>query len=41
MGHHLECTMKAKISYIKDTVNFLEKPKNLGNSPSNAILVCC
>ena len=31
--------MKAGKSYIKDTGDFLEKLKNLGNTPSNAILV--
>ena len=31
--------MKAGKSYIKDTSDFLEKLKNLGNIPSNAILV--
>ena len=31
--------MEAGISYIKDTVDFVEKLKNLGNIPSNAILI--
>ena len=31
--------MKAGKSYIKNTNDFLEKLKNLGNIPSNAILV--
>ena len=31
--------MKARKSYIKDTGDFLEKLKNLGNILSNAILV--
>ena len=31
--------MKTGKSYIKDTSDFLEKLKNLGNIPSNAILV--
>ena len=31
--------MKAEKSHIKDTDDFLEKLKNLGNIPSNAILV--
>ena len=31
--------MKAGKAYIKDTSDFLEKLKNLGNIPSNAILV--
>ena len=31
--------MKARKSYIKDTGDFLEKLKNLGNVLSNAILV--
>ena len=31
--------MKAGKSYIKDTSDFLEKLKNLGNIPPNAILV--
>ena len=31
--------MKAGKSYIKDTDDFLEKLKNLGNIPSNAILI--
>ena len=37
--HHLQPIMKAGKSYIKDTIDFLEKLKNLGNIPSNAILV--
>ena len=37
--HHLQPIMKSGKSYIKDTVDFLEKLKNLGNVPSNAILV--
>ena len=31
--------MEAGISYIKDTGDFVEKLKNLGNIPSNPILV--
>ena len=31
--------MKAWKSYMKDTGDFLEKRKNLGNIPSNTILV--
>ena len=37
--HHLQPIMKAGKSYIKNTSDFLEKLKNLGNIPSNAILV--
>ena len=37
--HHLQPIIKAGKSYIKDTIDFLEKLKNLGNIPSNAILV--
>ena len=39
LDHHLQPIMKAGKSYIKDTGDFLEKLKNLGNIPSNAILV--
>ena len=38
LNHHLQPIMKAGKSYIKDTGGFLEKLKNLGNIPSNAIL---
>ena len=38
LNHHLQPIMKAGKSYIKDTGDFLEKLKNLGNIPSNAIL---
>ena len=37
--HQLQAVMKAGKSYIKDTGDFLEKLKNLGNIPSNAVLV--
>ena len=37
--HQLQAIMKAGKSYIKDTGDFLEKLKNLGNIPSNAVLV--
>ena len=39
LDHYLQPIMKAGKSYIKDTDDFLEKVKNLGNIPSNAILV--
>ena len=35
--NHLQPIMKTGKSYIKDTGDFLEKLKNLGNIPSNAI----
>ena len=38
MDHHLQPIMKAEKSYIKDGGD-LEKLKNLGNIPSNTILV--
>ena len=37
--HCLQPVMKAGKSYIKDISQFLEKLKNLGNIPSNALLV--
>ena len=39
LDHHLQPIMKAGKSYIKYTVDFLEKLKNLGNIQSNAVLV--
>ena len=39
LDHHLQPVMKAGKSYIKDSGDFLEKLKTLGNIPSNAILV--
>ena len=39
LDHHLQPIMKAGKPYIKDTSDFLEKLKNLGNIPSNTILV--
>ena len=39
LDHHLQPIMRAGKSYLKDTGEFLEKFKNLGNIPSNAILV--
>ena len=39
LDHHLQPVMKAGKSYIKDSGDFLEKRKTLGNIPSNAILV--
>ena len=39
LDHHLQPIMKAGKSYIKDTGDFLEKLKNLGNIPSNTVLV--
>ena len=39
LDHHLQPIMKAGRPYIKDTSDFLEKLKNLGNISSNAILV--
>ena len=38
LNHHLQPIMKAGKSCIKDIGDFLEKLKNLGNVPSNAIL---
>ena len=39
LDHHLQPVMKAGKSYIKDSGDFLEKLKTLGNIPPNAILV--
>ena len=39
LDHHLQSILKAGKSYIKYTGDFLEKLKNLGNIPSNAMLV--
>ena len=39
LDHHLQPIIQAGKSYIKDTSDFLENLKNLGNIPSNAILV--
>ena len=39
MDHHLQLILKVEESYIKNTGDFLEKFQNLGNIPSNAILV--
>ena len=39
LDHHLQPIMKAGKSDIKDTGDFLKKLENLGNIPSNAILV--
>ena len=39
LDHHLQPIMKPGKSYIKDTSDFLEKLKNLGNISSSAILV--
>ena len=39
LDHCLQPVMKAGKSYIKDTSDFLEKLKNLGNIPSNAMVV--
>ena len=38
LNHYLQPIMKAGKSYIKDTRDFLEKLKNLGKIPFNAIL---
>ena len=37
--HHLEPIMKVGESYIKNTGDLSEKLKNLGNIPSNTMLV--
>ena len=39
LDHHLQPVMKTGKFYIKDTGDFLEKLKNLGNISSNAILI--
>ena len=39
LDHCLQPVMKAGKSYIKDISQFLEKLKNLGNIPSNALVV--
>ena len=39
LDHRLQPVMKAGKSYIKDASHFLEKLKNLGNIPSNALVV--
>ena len=39
MDHDLQPIMKAGKSYIKNKSDFIEKLKNLGNIPPNAILV--
>ena len=38
-NHRLKSMIRAEKSYIKDTGDFLEKLKNVGNISSNAILV--
>ena len=39
LDYHLQPVMKRGRSYVKDTQDFLKKPKHLGKVPSNAILV--
>ena len=39
LDHHLQPVMKGGKSYVKDTNHFLEKCKQLGKVPRNAILV--
>ena len=39
LDHHLQPVMKGGRSYVKDTNHFIEKLKELGKVPSNAILV--
>ena len=39
LDHHLQPVMKGGKSYVKDTNHFLEKLKELGKVPPNAILV--
>ena len=39
MDYHLKPIMRSAESYIKDTVNFLNKLKELGSVPQNALLV--
>ena len=39
LDHHLQPIMKSRVSYIKDTNDFLFKLKNLGKIPENAFLV--
>ena len=39
LDHRLQPVMKAGKSYIKDTSHFSEKLENLGNIPSNALVV--
>ena len=39
LDHHLQPVMKGGRSYVKDTNHFLEKLKELGKVPPNAILV--
>ena len=39
LDHHLKPIMKARKSYIRDTGHFLEKRKEIGKVPENALLV--
>ena len=39
LDHHIQPVMKGGKSYVKDTNHFLEKRKELGKVPPNAILV--
>ena len=39
LDHHLKPVMQSGWSYIKDSVDFLKKIKNVDNIPENAILV--
>ena len=39
LDHHLQPVMKEGKSYIKDTADFLDKLKDLGETPEGAILV--
>ena len=39
LDHHLQSVIKKGKPYIKDTADFLDKIKNLGEMPEGAILV--
>ena len=39
LDHHLKPVMQGSWSYIKDSVDFLRKIKQIGNLPENSILV--
>ena len=39
LDHHLQPVMKEEKSYIKDTADFLDKLKDLGEIPEGAIIV--
>lgn len=38
LDHHLQPVIEGAKSYVKETNHFLEKPKELGKVPPNAIL---